>query len=663
MKDSKLVYIISDSPEKESVEFGFDAYARTLADLIANKENKTPLVIGIYGPWGAGKTTLMETVKRFLEGSDYSDEELYRRCKTVWFQAWKYGKEEEILAALIEEIFKTMKRDKSFIQRIKGELEEFISKMDVSKGVGKIAKQFIGLDVTDFISEPEYKAKLGFYDTFQDFFDRILWTYTNLRPKLTSTEEPNDQKGALVIFIDDLDRCPRPRILNVLETIKLFMDKRGCVFVIGAANEIIETALADTYGKEDAGRFMEKIVQVTFKLPQIPEEDFKSFVEKIDPDIDEAIFSHLALIMPAMQNNPRQFKRFLNNLNLLDGLLKNNSVEIDFKHLLFWNIIDHIYPVLGKDIKEHPENLFTLQEHIKSLEEKIGDEKRWEISQEELKTVPQSFHGYIQDKELVDIVTKFTIDRNTLKKLRSLSGAVEIAKDIKEKEINAREYRGDLADMAEVPAGAFQYGDKKESVNIEKPFKIDIYPVTNSQFEKFVQDGGYEKDDYWSKEGQEWRQKNNIALPRYWDDKEWHLPEHPVVGVSFYEAEAYAKWAGKSLPTEQQWERAARGTDGREYPWGDKFDKERCNTDESGIGKTTRVTRYPNGISPSGCYDMAGNVWEWTKSYIDEDQDRIVLRGGSWDNFHEGARCAFRFWDEPGCRSSHVGFRCVRDQE
>ena len=115
MLDNKPVTIISDAPQlkSDSVMFGFEGYARTIADLIANKANETPLVIGIYGPWGSGKTTLMATVRDLLTNIDYEDRETYRKCKTVWFQAWKYDKENEILAGLIEEIFKTIKKDKS----------------------------------------------------------------------------------------------------------------------------------------------------------------------------------------------------------------------------------------------------------------------------------------------------------------------------------------------------------------------------------------------------------------------------------------------------------------------------------------------------------------------------------------------------------------------
>nr|MBC8362675.1 formylglycine-generating enzyme family protein [Candidatus Desulfatibia profunda] len=217
-----------------------------------------------------------------------------------------------------------------------------------------------------------------------------------------------------------------------------------------------------------------------------------------------------------------------------------------------------------------------------------------------------------------------------------------------------------LGEMVEVPAGVFQYGHEKQPVEIDRPFQIDIYPVTNRQFEEFIRDNGYQNDDIWSDEGRKWRQKNGIKLPAFWNDQKWNLPEHPVVGVSFYEAQAFAKWAGKELSSEQQWERAARGTDGRKYPWGDKFDREKCNTQESGIGKTTRVTRYPHGISPVGCYDMAGNVWEWTQSYDDDEKDLIVLRGGCWDDYQDAARCAFRTRFDPFYRTGFVGFRCVR---
>lgn len=667
MPENDPVHIISDSPEKSAAVFGFDGYARTIAGLIANRKNKTPMTIGIYGPWGSGKTTLMENVRGLLSNrSNFKNRDKFRKCKTVWFQAWKHGQQDEILAALIQEIFIAMKQD-GFLTAAGAEIEALIKTLKPFRAFEKMSESITGVNVADLFSELEHKKKLGFYDSFQEFFDRLLWTYLELRPKMTSLEKPDDEKGALVVFIDDLDRCPQPRIVQVLETVKLFMDKPGCIFVIGADNDIIEKALTKEYGKEDARRFMEKIVQVSFNLPRIPTEDFAAFVERLSLSINSALHPHLNLIMPALQHNPRQLKRFVNNLNLLDGLLKNSGVEIDFNHLLFWGIILHVYPNLARDISDNPENLYELRKIFLALDEKIGDRARWEIGEEALKGVPQSFHTYLKDRDLVRIVSAFDIPRPQFEQLRTFSGTIERvskASGSVTDTMSIVEGRGRSdSPMVEIEAGPFKYGPGAKPATIEKLFSIDVYPVTNSQFEAFIKDGGYEKERLWHPDGWKWRQQKDITVPDYWEDEKWNPPDHPVVGVSWYEADAFARWSKKRLPTEQEWERAARGIDGRVYPWGNEFDKEKCNTKEAGLGRTTRVSRYPGGISPDGCYDMAGNVLEWTTSFYDEIKGLFVIRGGSWSNNQDNARCAGRNNTHPIERCFVVGFRCVRTKK
>ncbi|MDL1975967.1 MAG: SUMF1/EgtB/PvdO family nonheme iron enzyme [Deltaproteobacteria bacterium] len=707
MPDKKLVDIISDAPEVKSVKFGFEHYARTIAELIANKKNKTPLVIGIYGPWGSGKTTLMETVKSYLESDVYEAREIYRKCKTVWFQAWKYDKEDEILAALIEEILRAIKKDKSSADRIKGELEEVMNrtgipkgfaklanriigkvasyapmikggleevknKVDIPKGVAKLAEKFIGLDVSDFISEPAYKAKLGFYDTFQEFFDRLLWTYTNLRPNFSSpkTETPDDQKGALVIFIDDLDRCPGPRIVKVLETIKLFMDKKGCVFVIGAANEIIEEALKVRYRDQNARKFMDKIVQVTFNLPQVSDDDFETYMEGMDA-IDlysrEKIRPYLPHILPTTKNNPRRFKRFLNDLYLMEGIHRNKHTGIAYNSLLFWKIVEFEAPELVREANENPEVLNILRDIVMKISEEDKATGRWEIAADKIKEVPQrSLHPYLENPKLTGLIRNMDVTAKQVRQLISLGSIAKSAQTVEDEEKRLRDHEFEsrakhkLDEMVKVPAGEFKYGDDKTTVTIDKPFEIDIYPVTNAQFKAFIADNGYGNDDYWKDGGKEWRERQNITEPRYWNDEKWNQPKHPVVGVSYFESKAFATWAKKSLPTEEQWERAARGTDGRKYPWGDHEDRTRSNNKKSGFRKTTRVTLYPDGISPAGCYDMAGNVWEWTESDFDQHQKLKTLRGGSCCYSLFKARCANRGKNSPISRDNDVGFRCIR---
>ncbi len=213
--------------------------------------------------------------------------------------------------------------------------------------------------------------------------------------------------------------------------------------------------------------------------------------------------------------------------------------------------------------------------------------------------------------------------------------------------------------MIKISTGAFIYGEEQEEKMIDYDFLIDIFPVSNKEYKKFIDAAGYNNDDYWNTEGVKWKHRFSITQPAFWHIDELNHPEQPVVGVSLYEAMAYACWNGKRLPSEEEWERAARGTDGRKYPWGNEFEKKRCNTTESNYRKTTKVNRYPKGKSPEGCYDMAGNVWEWTNSFYDKAKDTYVLRGGSWGDGSGFCRCTTRFDNYPYLRYYYIGFRCV----
>jgi formylglycine-generating enzyme required for sulfatase activity len=216
-------------------------------------------------------------------------------------------------------------------------------------------------------------------------------------------------------------------------------------------------------------------------------------------------------------------------------------------------------------------------------------------------------------------------------------------------------------DMVKVPKGPFLYGEERVRRGIDRDYWIDQYPVTNEKYRAFILAGGYEKQQYWSDDGWKWKTRNNITGPGHWNDKQWNKPDHPVVGVSYYEAEAYATWAGKRLPTEQEWEKAARGEDGRQYPWGEEFDKKKCNSIESGIDHTTPVSQYTHGISPYGCYDMVGNVWESCSSQYDKKDGGRVIRGGSWLNFPEFLRVSYRGENFADARFNTFGFRLLQD--
>jgi len=242
-------------------------------------------------------------------------------------------------------------------------------------------------------------------------------------------------------------------------------------------------------------------------------------------------------------------------------------------------------------------------------------------------------------------------------------------------------YLGDprLSRTVKIPEGEFQMGStsdiiqalaiKQSSNLIDKlsweterhtvyleEFEMDLYPVTNQQYKEFVD-------------------KTGRIPPLFWKDIDY--PEgtanHPVVGISWHDAMEYAHWVGKRLPTEAEWEKAARGTDAREWPWGNEFNTKYCNTNDAKMNTTVSVGIFPLNSSPYGLLDMTGNVWEWTSSLYarypyNEDDGREnlesegprVLRGGSFFNDAINGRCAFRNAVLADVKNEFIGFRCCK---
>jgi formylglycine-generating enzyme required for sulfatase activity len=224
------------------------------------------------------------------------------------------------------------------------------------------------------------------------------------------------------------------------------------------------------------------------------------------------------------------------------------------------------------------------------------------------------------------------------------------------------------------------YGNESPQHRLHLPaFAISQYPITNSQYAAFVHDGGYQTQwqHCWTVDGWQWRVENSIDNPQRYGDP-YDLPNHPVVGVSWYEALAFCAWLSHQLgrtvrlSSEAEWEKAARGANGRRYPWGDKLTREHANYAETAINSTSAVGIFPKGASPSGALDMAGNVWEWTSSlfkdypYDSNDgredpaaADRRVVRGGSFGSSQDSVRSAYRNLNLIVRRHNLVGFRVV----
>lgn len=226
------------------------------------------------------------------------------------------------------------------------------------------------------------------------------------------------------------------------------------------------------------------------------------------------------------------------------------------------------------------------------------------------------------------------------------------------------------------------------------PFWIDVAPVTNGQYLAFVEAGGYRRREFWTDEGWGWLAEAGVSAPKHWaeDGAGWRTrsmdiarpldPARPVCHVSWHEAQAYARFAGKRLPTEAEWEAAASWDPAagmrRRHPWGDEpWSPELANLDQLAF-ETAPVGAYPRNVSPIGCYGMIGDVWEWTASdfggypgfepfpYREYSAaffgaEYKVLRGGSWATRPGAVRATFRNWDYPVRRQIFSGFRCARD--
>lgn len=245
-------------------------------------------------------------------------------------------------------------------------------------------------------------------------------------------------------------------------------------------------------------------------------------------------------------------------------------------------------------------------------------------------------------------------------------------------------------DMVYIPAGNFIMGSR-EDVKNDKSFEfgfakpwvadaspprevylegyyIDKYEVSNADYEKFVTATGHKVPDHWKKN----KPPENID-------------NHPVTNISWYDAIEYCKWKGKRLPTEAEWEKAARGADGRLYPWGNEFDFNRTNVSQSQSFETDtkEVKAYENGKSPYGVYNMTGNVWEWTldwykpypgSSYTSEffGERFKIFRGNGYSGFghfpqdkyerivREFSKVTFRFYSDPSGKFHDVGCRCAK---
>lgn len=317
--------------------------------------------------------------------------------------------------------------------------------------------------------------------------------------------------------------------------------------------------------------------------------------------------------------------------------------------------------IAGYFIQKYHQNQNTLQTTQKDF---MDNTKKLSI----LETKLQELEAIKQDLESQILSAKEKIQKTENEK-KELMAELQTVKSLIKKEVP----KIPPADMVLVKAGEFIMGssDVADAVPQHKvylnAFYIDKYEVTNEQYVKFLNTIGRHEGciDLHSKDCKIEKIDGIYKVKKGYE-------KYPVVEVSWYGADKYAKWVGGRLPTEAEWEKAARGTDGRKYPWGNTYERNKCNVGLQGL---MPVGSYPEGVSPYGCYDMGGNAWEWVADWYSNDTKNTSLtnpkgpetgnyrvwRGGSWLGNQFTVHCAARNYLAPENSKNTGGFRCVRD--
>ncbi len=642
--------ILHDNPlvDDETAEFHFDRFAGTLARLIASKGTKTPLTIGISGTWGTGKTTLLRRLQRQLKQTrrllddtkpavlefanpNDSPHKDFRACRTVWFNAWKYANEDALLVALVRVIVQEMFRDDLISKLGAAFWEPFTPRRDVIEtvlGWFSIKTPFgdAGLDTGKKQSTP-LEQKMALLDQFDEAFDRLMAAWVHRTPDVHKIQP---EKGVLVVFIDDLDRCLPQKAIQVLEAIKLFFDKEGCIFVLGADMDFIQQAVISHYKEmgspaeavQKASDYIEKVVQIRFRLPQIGKDDMQRYLGA--QPVHDSLRQRWQALVAAAEANPRRVKAVVNDLELQWGMLANSgqSQGVNRDDFICWQALMRAAPPAFHDefygIPEDEGGLRLRHQFI------LGA-LRWVCGSEQEKAALNAGYEKYTGREARRL-------RDVLREIGSfsdeftpaaLNAHVHLAAPPQRKpaaavtrespavksgpseEAEAQPTKGLVGRGAEmggewiertgmlfcpIPAGDFVMGSTddnplafdeerpRHTVTIDQEYWLGRFPVTNAQFRRFVQANpdfrttAEQQGSAYAWTGKGWQESKGADWqhPRSPESSLEGKDEHPVVCVSWHDALAYCHWLNRAygkelpqgwsfrLPTEAEWEKASR---------------------------------------------------------------------------------------------------------
>jgi hypothetical protein len=405
MRSARISPILDDQPASEDY-LDFKSYVRALKELIIHSGTKTPLTLGIFGRWGTGKTTLMRMLEKELKSAGIA---------TVWFNAWQYGNEDELWAAFLQSILNKMQADLGLFRKLSFKLDLLLKRIEWRNAPGVILEYLfrvvvvlIPLLIIDPVSQEIQPAARPFLQAGGSVVAAVLAVWIVIRPLVNAVREnvnidlgalrqtsnyqehiafldrfrehfadvvqslPQTGDKRLAVFIDDLDRCAPERTLQVLDAIKVFVDIRGCVYILGLDVDVVRKAIATKYQDDPVAQreYLGKIIQLPFQLPPLTREEMQEFLQRLALDLPDDRCHEV--FVTGLVVNPREVKRTINIFSLLWNLAaKREELAglITPVRLAKVVVIQHSYPELHKALQQQPDLLIQLERLFRTEQE------------------------------------------------------------------------------------------------------------------------------------------------------------------------------------------------------------------------------------------------------------------------------------------------------
>jgi formylglycine-generating enzyme required for sulfatase activity len=710
-----MVVVPDDYADEDGI--GYREHAEGLIEMIRCVESSGSFTIGVHGEWGQGKTSLLRQIKKAL---DKEPENGKSPIFTVWFNPWQFTGEEHLiipffhtLIASLEKYEEKIREKSAFPMRVK-RVSTFLKKLSrvpvaLAYGMeGEIKVSVLKAKFSfDKIIEESRKQEEGIAQEELPNYVEAVKQYESLYYNLIQElqEAATMLKTKIVVFIDDLDRCLPEKAIELLEGLKVLLDMRGFVFVIGVAREVIERGIRVRYRElyreklEDMPfleqDYLDKIIQFSIALPPANPDLLRENIVKAYMKELKAATPYMNTILSSLGNNPRTLKRFVNNVSFLLWVADRKRKQV--KHaetflpelLIKISLIAFQFPRLYRQLCDYPHHLTRLQKVLEKLEEKgakgegpeekfgklektgLAEIDRWLESPDvsKLAAILRSESRQLDGKESIDKGFK---DRQEVQRYVCMLASTISSESEKQdtggaSDQSLREIMESR--MVRINGGVFRMGDEKTGAHevTVNDFRIDKYPVTQSLYHKVSN----ENPSHFTGDDKPVERVTWLDAVRFCNKLSGSMGLNPAYTIKQEKVERIEDARGFRLPSEAEWEYACRGgTEGARYGKIDDIAWYRENSGRStqGVGQ-----KEPNHYA---LYDMLGNVWEWVEddwhdtydgtptdgeAWIEEPRGSYrVIRGGGWNFDAQFCRSADRLNISPDVRRDYLGFRLSR---